>query len=88
LDKFTGEGVSMEKLMTAKELSQFLKLSESTIYKLVSSGAIPGFKIGDSWRFELEEIRNLIRESKKTAKRQREPVKDREEGKRLAQGGQ
>jgi excisionase family DNA binding protein len=88
LDKFTGEGVSMEKLMTAKELSQFLKLSESTIYKLVSSGEIPGFKIGDSWRFELEEIRNLIRESKKIAKRQRDPVEEREEKNRLAQRGQ
>jgi excisionase family DNA binding protein len=64
----------MEKLMTAKELSQFLKLSESTIYKLVSSGEIPGFKIGDSWRFELEEIRKLIQESKSIAKRQRNPV--------------
>ncbi len=78
----------MEKLMTAKELSQFLKLSESTIYKLVSSGEIPGFKIGDSWRFELEEIRNLIRESKKIAKRQRDPVEEREERKRLDQRAQ
>ncbi len=64
----------MEKLMKAKELSQYLNLSESTIYKLVSNGEIPGFKIGDSWRFELEEIRKLIRGSKNLAKRQREPV--------------
>jgi excisionase family DNA binding protein len=64
----------MEKLMKAKELSQYLNLSESTIYKLVSNGEIPGFKIGDSWRFELEEIRKLIRESKSMAKRQRNPV--------------
>jgi excisionase family DNA binding protein len=78
----------MEKLMTAKELSQFLKLSESTIYKLVSNGEIPGFKIGDSWRFELEEIRKLIRESKNIAKRQREPVEEKEERGRLAQRGQ
>jgi excisionase family DNA binding protein len=87
LGKFTGEGVSMEKLMTAKELSQFLKLTESTIYKLVSNGEIPGFKIGDSWRFELEEIRKLIQESKKIAKRQREPVEEKEEGGRLAPRG-
>lgn len=78
----------MEKLMTAKELSQFLKLSESTIYKLVSNGEIPGFKIGDSWRFELGEIRKLIQESKKIAKRQRDPVQEEEERRRLAQRGQ
>jgi excisionase family DNA binding protein len=74
----------MEKLMTAKELSQFLEQSESTIYKLVSNGEIPGFKIGDSWRFELEEIRKLIRESKNIAKRQRDPVEEKEERRRLA----
>jgi len=75
----------MEKLMTAKELSQFLKLSESTIYKLVSNGEIPGFKIGDCWRFELEEIWKLIRESKNITKRQKDPVEEKEEGTRLAQ---
>jgi excisionase family DNA binding protein len=69
----------MEKIMTAKELSQFLKLSESTIYKLASKGEIPGFKIGDSWRFELEEIQKMIKESKKKGRRQRDPEEDKEE---------
>jgi excisionase family DNA binding protein len=64
--------MTMEKIMTAKELSQFLKLSESTIYKLASNGNLPGFKIGDSWRFELEEIQKLIRTSKKRVERQRD----------------
>jgi excisionase family DNA binding protein len=57
-----GEG--MEEILTAKELGHFLKLSESTIYKLASTGEIPGFKIGDSWRFDMEEILKMIRESK------------------------
>ena len=77
----------MEKLMTAKELSQFLKLSESTIYKLASNGKIPGFKIGDSWRFELEEIQKLIRESQKIGKTQRGSVEEKKE-RRLAERGQ
>jgi len=46
----------MQKILTAKDLADFLKLSYSTIYKLASKGEIPGFKIGDSWRFEMEEI--------------------------------
>ena len=61
----------MEKIMTAKELSQFLKLSESTIYKLASNGGIPGFKIGDSWRFDMEDILKLIRDSKKETTNQK-----------------
>jgi excisionase family DNA binding protein len=52
------------KIVTAKELGQYLKLSESTIYKLAGNGEIPGFRIGDSWRFDMEEILLTIREQK------------------------
>ena len=55
----------MAKIVTAKELGGYLKLSDSTIYKLASNGEIPGFKIGDSWRFDLDEIIMLITKAKK-----------------------
>ena len=58
----------MTKIVTAKELKRILKLTEATIYKLASSGELPGFKIGDSWRFDMEEILNLIRGAKLGAK--------------------
>jgi excisionase family DNA binding protein len=48
----SSQEAAMEKLITAKELAQFLKLSVSTIYKLAGHGEIPGLKIGDSWRFD------------------------------------
>ena len=64
----------MSKIVTAKEVGQYLKLSESTIYKLAASGEIPGFKIGDSWRFDMEEIFNLIRGAKKGLRIAKEPV--------------
>jgi excisionase family DNA binding protein len=64
----------MSKIVTAKEVGQYLKLSESTIYKLAASGEIPGFKIGDSWRFDMEEIFSLIRGAKKGLKLDKEPV--------------
>jgi excisionase family DNA binding protein len=54
----------MATIVRAKELGQFLKLSESTIYKLAKSSQLPGFKIGDSWRFELEEVVDLIEKAK------------------------
>ena len=54
----------MQMFLTAKEVADFLKLSESTIYKLVSKGEIPGFKIGDSWRFEMKEIQKSIQNKK------------------------
>jgi len=86
-DRLTGEDGPMEKIMTAKELSQFLKLSESTIYKLVSNGEIPGFKIGDSWRFELEEIQKMIRESKRQGMKLRGPLEGKEENSEKKPGG-
>ena len=51
----------MTNFITAKELGRYLKLSEATIYKLASKGQLPGFKIGDSWRFDLDEILKLIK---------------------------
>ncbi len=54
----------METLVTAKEVGQFLKLSESTIYKLAAEGEIPGFKIGDSWRCDMKEIEKMIQKLK------------------------
>ena len=58
----------MEDLVTVKELASVLKLTEATIYKLLSSGKLPGFKIGDSWRSDMNEIRKLFRGTRKGLK--------------------
>lgn len=55
-------------IVTAQDLKKFLKLSEQTVYKLASEGELPGFKIGDSWRFEVDEILKLFHGSNKEAK--------------------
>jgi len=54
----------MANIVTAKEVGHYLKLSESTIYKLAAQGSLPGFKIGDSWRFDMEEVIKLIHAKK------------------------
>jgi len=43
-------------IMTVKELSRYLRLHTSTVYRLLRRGELPGFKIGDSWRFNQQEI--------------------------------
>lgn len=60
----------MANIVTAKEVGQYLKLTESTIYKLASTGEIPGFKVGKSWRFDMEEIIKTINSAKNLKKRQ------------------
>jgi len=47
---------SMPKVMTVKELSSYLRVHPSTIYKLLRRGELPGFRIGTDWRFNAEVI--------------------------------
>ncbi len=61
----------MPNIVTAKEVSRYLKLSDSTICKLTSGGLLPGFKIGYSWRFDPDEIRISIKETKRGKSRKK-----------------
>ena len=51
----------MGQIFTSKELAEYLKLTEVTIYKYVSEGKIPGFKVGSRWRFDKDKIDELLR---------------------------
>ena len=54
----------MASILTAKEVSGLLRLTEATIYRLAAKGEIPGFRIGDSWRFEMDEVLGMIQRKK------------------------
>ena len=47
-------------ILTADEVAQYLKLSKITVYKLAKDGAIPGFRVGGSWRFSKSSIEKLM----------------------------
>ncbi len=38
-------------VLTIDELSTYLKIAKSTLYKLAQDGKLPGQKIGKHWRF-------------------------------------
>ena len=59
----------MSNIATPKEIAQFLRLSEATIIKLTHEGQLPGFKIGDSWRFDMNDIMQQISGAKTVAQR-------------------
>ena len=46
----------MKDLLTLSEVSTFLKVPKSTIYKLARERRLPGHKVGKHWRFVHEEI--------------------------------
>ena len=47
-------------ILTADEVAGYLKLSKITIYKLAKDGALPGFRVGGSWRFSKANIEKLM----------------------------
>lgn len=40
-----------DQIMTIGEVSHYLKLARSTVYRLAREGKLPGRKIGGAWRF-------------------------------------
>jgi excisionase family DNA binding protein len=44
------------KVITIGELSEYLRVHRSTLYRLLKNGQLPGFKIGSDWRFNVETI--------------------------------
>ena len=46
----------MTDVMTVREVAEYLKVKDRTIYRLVANREIPGFKVGGSWRFRKTEI--------------------------------
>jgi excisionase family DNA binding protein len=53
------------KALTVKDVASYLNVDEKTIYRLVSKGSIPGFKVSGSWRFQLQDIQGWIDEQKR-----------------------
>jgi excisionase family DNA binding protein len=43
-------------VLTVKDVADFLKVHERTVYRMAAAGKIPAFKVGTSWRFKKEEI--------------------------------
>ena len=52
----------MAQIVTLKEVKEYLKMTDSTIYKLASRGILPAAKIGGTWRFNMDEIVKMVTE--------------------------
>ncbi len=47
-------------LLTFKEAMGYLRVSRSTLYRLMWSGQLTGHKVGSTWRFYREDLRACI----------------------------
>jgi len=48
-------------IMTVEEVASYLKVTERSIYTLLSRQEIPAFKVGGTWRFRRDEIEAMTR---------------------------
>ena len=51
-------------ILTIEELSEYLRISKSTLYKLVREGKIPSQKVGRHWRFHKDNIDRWLGQDK------------------------
>jgi excisionase family DNA binding protein len=59
----------MPKIMTTKEVSEYLKLHEITICKYAKEGKLPAIRIGRVWRFDKDAIDACISNGKISVKK-------------------
>ncbi len=49
-------------IMTLEETAKYLKIGNSTLYKMAREGKIPAVKIANQWRFRKEDIDKWLQE--------------------------
>jgi len=48
-------------ILTIKQVAEYLKVTDRTIYRLAAAKKIPAFKVGGTWRFLRQEIDQWIK---------------------------
>ena len=49
-----------DRIMTTRELAEYIKLNEKTVLKMAQQGDLPGVKVGNQWRFHVDAIDQYI----------------------------
>lgn len=52
--------MSADEILNIKEVSEYLKIPVSTLYKLIQDGKVPAVKLGKHWRFMKKDLDNLF----------------------------
>lgn len=48
-------------ILTLRQVAEFLKVTDRTIYRLAAAKKIPAFKVGGTWRFSHADIDSWIK---------------------------
>ena len=55
-----GNTAAEDGILTIKQVAEYLKVNERTIYRLAAASGIPAFKVGGTWRFRKSDIDDWI----------------------------
>lgn len=61
-----------EEILTVKDVANFLKVDEKTIYRLIQDKEIPCFKVRGQWRFKKSTIVEWINQKLKQSKHRKQ----------------
>jgi excisionase family DNA binding protein len=50
----------MGEILTISEVSEYLKVTERTLYRLAHEGRLPAFRVGGAWRFRRADLERWI----------------------------
>lgn len=54
--KKSGASHNPPKVLTVRELSEYLRVHPTTVYRLLRAKQLPGFRVGSEWRFSIDMI--------------------------------
>lgn len=49
-----------DKLLTMREAREYLRVGRSTIIRFMDKGMLEGWKVGNTWRFRLSDLKRLM----------------------------
>ena len=61
------------KLVTTREVCEWLKVDSATLRRLVRNHGFPAFKLGSKWRYNLEQIEAWAHEQERALAARRKP---------------
>ncbi len=61
-----------ERVLTAAEAAEYLRVSRKTLYKLAAAGELAGRKVGRAWRFAESELKRYLRGKRRSEAGRRE----------------
>lgn len=60
--------VAEQRLLTAAEAAEFLQVGRNSLYILARQGGIPHYRVGNLLRFDLDDLRSWLEESRRGPK--------------------